>query len=827
VTILRLGWRWLLRDLRHGEIGLLLVAAALAAAAVTTVDFFADRVERALASQVSNLLAADAALEWSEPPPAEWEVEAKSRGLVTARTMSFPSVVLHGDATLLVQVKAVSGDYPLRGRLRSSATLDDATGATAPLAPGAAWAEPRLFAQLGIAPGTAIAIGERELPVTRVVREEPDRGGDLLQVAPRLLLRAEDIPATGLVGPASRVSYRLLVAGDEPAVRAFGAWLAKRLPKGAEWLDPSRARPELQTALDRGTRLLSVAAGTVVLLAGAAALLAARRFVERQVDAAAVLRCLGASSRTLVGLVGLRLGGVALAAALLGGLVGVGAQAALAELVGRWFAAELPPPSAAPLFDAALTTLLVLGATALPPLLRLRSTPPARVLRRELGPPPGSALIAAGVPLAGLAAFFVWRMGDLALGVRALAGVLATLLVLSLAAYGLVRLLGPLRSRGRGAWRQGVAALVRHPVLTSVQTVGFGLGILALLLLTVVRVDLLAAWQAKLPPGTPNHFLINIQPAERQALEGFLADRGLGSPAVLPMIRGRLTEIAGRAVDPASYPSARAQRLASREFNLSHADAPQSDNRVLAGRWWAPGTATPEFSVETGIAETLGIALGDRLVFDVGGRRVAGTVTSLREVHWDSFNVNFFVVGTPALLSGQPATYVTSFHLPAERLDLLPELSRRFPSVTVIDVGAVLGQVRAMADQAARALEYVLAFTLAAGVIVLLAAVQASRDVRAREIAVLRTLGASRRSLYAMLAVEYAVLGLLAGTVAAAGALGTAWLISEAVLGLSYVPSLRLLPLGALGGAVGVGVAGLLAVRRLVRVPPIAVLRAA
>jgi putative ABC transport system permease protein len=827
VNLTGLGARWLLRDLRHGEVGLLIMAAALAAAAITTVDFFTDRVERALAGQVSNLLAADAALEWSEPPPAGWEAEARARGLRTARTMSFPSVVLHGDTTLLVQVKAVSTGYPLRGRLLSSATPGEATGEEVALPSGAAWAEPRLFAQLGIAPGAAIAVGERELPVARVVREEPDRGGDLFQIAPRLLLRLEEIPATGLVGPASRVSHRLLIAGDEPAVRAYGAWLAGRLPKGAEWLDPNRSRPELQTALDRGTRLLNIATGTAVLLAGAAALLAARRFVERQVDAAAVLRCLGASSRALVGLAALRLGGVAFAAALIGGLIGLGAQAALAVLVGRWFAAELPPPSAAPLLDAVLTTALVLAATALPPLLRLRETPPARVLRRELGPPPGSVLIASGVPLAGLAGFFVWRMGDVDLGLRVLAGVLATLLLLALAAYGLLRLLSRVRAHGPGAWRQGVAALLRHPVLTSVQTVGFGLGILALLLLAVVRGDLLAAWQSKLPPGTPNHFLINIQPAERQVLERFLAERGVTGAVALPMIRARLVEIAGRPVDPSSYPSARAQRLAAREFNVSHADRPQTDNRVIAGRWWGAGAATPEFSVEAGIAETLGIWLGDRLVFDVAGTRVEGTVTSLRRVYWDTFNVNFFVVGTPALLAGQPATYVTSFHLPPDRLDLLAELSRRFPGVTAIDVGAMLRQVRTLADQAARALEYLLAFTLAAGVIVLLASVQASRDVRAREVAVLRTFGATRRRLYASLAVEFGLLGLLAGTVAALGALGTGWLISEAVLGLPYTPSLGVLPLGAFGGAVGVGVSGLLAVRRLVRVPPVEVLRAA
>jgi len=824
----RLGLRWILRDWRGGELGLLLAALALAAAAVATVDFFADRVERALTGSAADLLAADAAVEWSEPPRADWEEAAHAAGLRTARTLSFPSVVLHGDATQLVQIKAVGDGYPLRGRLRSAAdpaALD--AGETGTMAAGEAWGEARLYAQLGVSPGAVIDVGELRLPLRRVVTEEPDRGGDLLQFAPRLLMHLDDVPPTGLVGPASRVSHRLLLAGDPAALARYAAWLTPILPKGAEWLDVNRARPELNAALERGTRFLALAAATVVVLAGAAAMLAARRFVDRQTDAAAVLRCLGLSSRGLLLIFLTRLLALAGAATLVGSLLGLGAQAALGALVGRWFAADLPPPSLGPMLDAAVTTLLVLAATVLPPLFRLRRTPPARVLRHDLGPPPGSEWLAIGLAVATLGAFLTWRMGDLQLGIRALAGVVATIGVLAVAVRGLIRLLDPIRLHGHTAWRQGIAAVARHPTLALVQTVGFGLGIMALLLLSVVRTDLMAAWRDKLPADAPNHFLINIQPTEHEALEALLNDRGMRHAGVLPMIRGRLTDIGDRPVDPGSYASARAQRLASREFNLSFATALQPDNRIVAGRWWPPDSQSAAFSVETGIAETLGIALGDKLTFQVSGQRIEGTVESLRQVQWDSFNANFFVVGTPALLAGQPATYITSFHLPPDQLRLLADLARRFPSVTVIDVGGVLGQVRAMIERAALALEYVFAFTLVAGVIVLLAAVQASREVRAREIAVLRTLGASRRYLYAGLAVEFGVIGLLAGTVAAAGALATGWLVSETVFNLPWSPNPWLLPLGASLGALGVGAAGLLAVRRLVDVPPVVVLRAA
>nr|MCU0767814.1 ABC transporter permease [Gammaproteobacteria bacterium] len=414
--------------------------------------------------------------------------------------------------------------------------------------------------------------------------------------------------------------------------------------------------------------------------------------MTRQTDAAAVLRCLGVSSRGLWVVFLTRLLGVAAVATALGGLLGVVAQSALGLLVGQWFAAELPAPTLEPLAAAAATTLLVLIASVLPPLSRLPLTPPARVLRGSLGPPPLAEWITLATAVGALAAFLLWRMGDLSLGTRAMAGVVGTLVVLGLATRGLIAVLGPLRRRGGSAWRYGLAALARHPTLTLVQGVGFGLGIMALLLLSVVRNDLMGAWRDKLPPQTPNHFLINVQPDERDALARLLAERDLQSAGVFPMIRGRLVSIAGNPVDPAAYESPRAQRLASREFNLSFAERMQADNRLLAVRWWEPTTKAGELSVESGIADTLGIAIGDELTFEVSGTRITGRVVNLRQVQWDSFNVNFFVVGNPPLLADMPATYIASFHLPPERLSVLAEIARGFPSVTVIDVDAVLSQ---------------------------------------------------------------------------------------------------------------------------------------
>jgi len=821
----RIGLRLLRQDYKSGELHLLTAALVLTVAAITAVGFFTDRIEGAMERQGGELIAADLALDGSAAIPERYPAEARALGLATARTLEFPSVVMAGDRPQLVQVKAVDPAYPLRGelRVRAALTAPEATAAGGP-PPGELWIEPRLVHLLGIGAGDVLALGEASLRVGAVVAYEPDRGGNLFQLAPRVMISTADIPATGLVTPASRVRHRLLVAGELPAVERFKRFVTADPIPNAGLIDAREARPEFATAVERASRFLHLATLVTLLVAGAAIALATRRLVERQTDAVAVMRCLGAHRHLLTRIFVLRLVLIGLGASLAGSLLGYLAQAGLSAMLADWFGPELPPPSLRPLVVGVGTGLITLVGFGLPPLLQLAKVSPLRALRRDLGTPRVPAAAAFAAAAAALALLVFWQAGDPELAWKLLAGVAGLLIALVATVFLLIRLAGQLAGRARGIWRLGLAALTRRPAGALLSITGFGLGILALLLLAVVRLDLLRTWQESLPEGAPNHFLINIQPDEVEPLRGFLQEQGLDSTGLFPMIRGRLTAIGERAVEPESFTNPRAERLAAREFNLSFAERPQADNRIVAGRWW-DDSAPPQFSVEEGLAETLGIRLGDTLSFSVSGREIRAPVTSLRQVQWDSFNVNFFVIAPPSLLGDEPATYVTSFHAPAESVDRIAELVRAFPSVTLFDVGALMDQVRRIMDRGVMAVEYVFLFTLLAGILVMYAAIQASLEERRAEHGVLRALGARRGQLLRGLAVEFTAAGLLAGLLAALFAQLTGLVLARQVFGLEFGFSPELWLTGVLGSALLLGAAGTLATYPLLVRPPLRALR--
>jgi len=823
----RLSLRLLVRDWRSGETRLLGVALALTVAAVTAVGFFTDRVSQSIRHQGNELIAADLALESSQPIPESFRQQAELLGLRTASTLEFPSVVLQGDEPQLVQVKAVSPSYPLRGQLR---VRSQPHGAEEPAGSGpgpqAVWVDPRLLALLGTKIGDTLRLGEAEFSIGAALTQEPDRGGSIFQFAPRVMLAAEALPQTGLITSASRVRHRFQVAGDAAAVDRLRAWIADRLPPGTGLIDPSETRPELGAAIDRASRFLSLATLVTLLVAGAAIALASRRLVERQIDSVAVMRCLGAPRRLLRQLFVLRLALFSLIAGAAGCLLGFLAQFGLSALVGHWFADGLPAPSAEPVaVGLAVSLVTVLGFGA-PPLLHLARVPPLRALRRDLGVPPASEWAAAASAAVAVVGLIHWQAGDPALANYILLAVGAVLGLLALLGYLLVRGAGWLQGQTSGVARLGLATLARHRGSTLLQVLGFGLGILALLLLAVVRLDLLRTWEQSLPEGTPNRFLVNVQPDQVEALRAFLAGNGVPEAELFPMIRGRLERINEREVRPEDYTEPRAERLAAREFNLSWAGGLQSDNRVVAGRWWGgqaePG---PAFSVERGLAETLGIRMGDRLTFRVAGQEVSAEVTSLRSVQWDSFNVNFFVIGTPGLISGLPSTYVTSFYLPASRDSVTAELIRQFPTVTLLDVEAIMQQVRGIMDRGVMAVEYVFLFTLLAGVLVMYAGIHTNFEERMAATAVLRTLGARRRQLLVAVAVEFTALGLLSGLLASLFAEVTGEVLARELFGLDFAFNPVLWLTGVVGSAVGVGIAGTLATYPLLVRPPLRALR--
>lgn len=808
----RFTLRMLVRDLRAGELTVLALALVLAVAALTSVGFLADRVERAVVREAHQLLGGDLLLTADHPWPAAFRQAAVDRGLQLAESASFPSMVAGGQGVHLAEIKAVSAAYPLRGALRIAPRLNAADGETTTVpAPGTAWPDERLAAALGVDAGSALRLGALEPTVAAIVTLEPDRGVNPFALAPHLIVNLADLPATGLLLPGSRVSWRLHLAGETAAVAAYRVWAQSRLGRGERLEDLDNARPEIRNIIERAQRFLRLAALLSVVLAAVAVGLAARRYMQRHLDACAVMRCLGASERQILLIHGGEFILLGVAATLAGGVLGYLVQGLLQSMLVGLVAQGLPPPGWLPWAHGLAVGVVLVAGFVLPPLLRLKAVPTVRVLRREWGRAEPLSIASYLLGLASLAGLMLWMAGDARLGGVVLAGFLSAIAVFALAGRGLLSLVG--RLQVREGWRIGLANLRRRSGSTLVQAVALALGLTTLLLLTLAKDDLLAAWQSKVPPDAPNRFLINIQPEQRAAIAEFFGRAGLASPRLEPMVRGRLVRVNGRKIAPGDYTAERAQRLVEREFNLSSRDDLPPGNQVVAGRWHAQGKHV-QFSVEQGLADTLNLHVGDELSFEIAGRPLVAHIGSLRKLDWDSMRVNFFVIAPEGSLAGQPTSYITSFHLPRDREAFIGDLVRAFPNVTVIDVAALLRQLQATLDQVAHAVGLVFGFALLAGLVVLYAALQATAGERRHELAVLRALGGQRRQLRHALVAEFAALGAIAGLLAGIGATAIGTALARWVFQLDYLPT-PLLPLtGLVAGMLGVGLAGLAATRR-------------
>lgn len=824
------AWRFALltlrREWRSGELVVLLAAIVVAVAAMTAVGYFTQRVSRAMDLQGAELLAADLVLRSGRPIPDALLDDAAGRGLERTRKISLASVVLAGDASALADIDAVAPGYPLRGHVRvAEALLGPATPVRDIPTRGEAWLDPNLCARLGIDVGATITVGELELRVTRVLVGQPDRGFGFADLAPPLLMHYDDVPATGLVQPGSRVAYYALFAGAPGDVAAFRESLAANLASGEELRDLESARPELRSAVTRARQFLGLAALCSALVAGTAIALAARRHAARRVDSIALLKCLGASRARIRAVLVFQLAVLMLAGGLAGTAVGYGAQAAIALLLTGAFSAPLPAASPLPgaASGLAVAGVLLLGF-ALPPLLALARVPPARVLRRELAGPTVGRLMWQASAVAAFVVLLGWIARDVRIATYALAGAALTCGLLAACGLLLVRGMQRIRDAGGAAWRYGLASIARRRGDSVLQLAAFGLGLMLMLLIALSRAQLIDGWRTRLPPDAPNQFLINIQPDERAAVSELLRERTGTAPELVPLVRARLTHIDGEPVGERAV-GERGERFAQRESNLTWADRLPGSNRIVGGEWWDGSPVQPEVSVEEEFAQSLGIALGDVLRFDIAGERLEATVTSLRSVDWESFEPNFFMVLSPGTIEEYPATYITSLYVRPGEADTIIELVRRFPSVTPIDMNAVFAQVRGIMDRAVLAVECVFLFALAAGITVLVAAVQATSDERRRETALLRVFGARRATIVRALALEFGTLGLLAGLLAMAGAAGVAYWLALRVFELPFAPRPFLWLLGPLAGLVVVGAAGVLATRGVLAQPPLHTLR--
>ncbi len=829
---LNLALRLIARDWRAGELRVMIAAIVLAAASVGTVGFFADRVKSGLAEQANLLLGADLMVSGDRPLPERYADEARARGLSTSPAIRFNSMVQQADAgasnAVLTDVKAVSDGYPLRGSIAlAGPTPDERRSAVGIPQPGEAWIDTRLADRLGARVGTKLAVGDATLTVTAIIAQDPEIAGLTFAPAPKLLLNLREVPATNLLQPGNRATWRLLAAGRSSGdIERYKTWLAGEIKPGQRVETVRDLRPEVRQTLERAERYLGLAALVAVLLAAVTVALAASRYLRRHLDMAAMLRCLGAPvARTLMLFV-IQFGALGIAASAVGVVAALIGQQLLAALLSNAFAETLPLPSWVPGLTAFATGLLLLFGFALPPLVALANVPPLRVLRRDLPRPRAGGVLAYACGAASVAVLVAWQAHEAQAATIILGGVAALLVASAGLAWLLLALLKRVPQRGV-SWRFGLANLRRRPLASSLQIGALALGLTSLLLLTVVRGDLLRDWRANLPPDAPNQFLVNVLPDQVDDARQWMATTLHVETQFKPMVRGRLVDVNGTPLDTTRFTDTRARRLAEREFNLSWTDQLPVGNRVVDGKFWSPQArgADAGISLEEGIASTLGVKVGDRLTFDAGGMRVTAPITSTRKVDWDSFRVNFFALFPPGALDNLPATYIAAFRAPEGDSAWLSALVQRYPNILSIDVGEILRQIQAIVDRVARAVEFVFLFTLAGGLLVLQAAIASTQDERTFDAAVVRTLGASKRQLQSAQATEFLLLGALAGLLGAAGATGIGWALAEHVFNIRFTFSPVVWLYGIGGGAIAVTLAGWLGTRATVNEPPLAVLR--
>ena len=824
---LPLSMRLLARNWRSGEERILVAALVIAVAASTAIGFFTDRLGRGMANQSADFLGADLVLESPRPVEADWLHEARTKDLQAIETLEFASVVVSGDELLLSGVKAVQEGFPLRGEMRTAPAPFAADAATQALPrPGEAWVAPRLLTNLGLQVGNEVEVGAHILKITRVITFEPGRVGNPFGIAPRLLMRMADVSATKVVQPGSRLTYQYLFAGREEDVAGFREWLEPRLGPSHELVGVKEGRRAVGSALERAERFLGLAVLAAIVLAGVAVAMAARRYSERHFDMSAMLRCMGATQRDLLGLYLPQLLVIGLLASAVGCILGWVAQYGLLYLLAELLPATPSAPHAWPVFAGFATGLITLAGFALPPVMRLKDVPPLRVLRRDLLPLPSQAWLVYGAALCAIVAV-MWRYTDSwPLTLSVLVGGIALAALLSLLALLLLSLSRRFNTRVGVAWRFGLNNLWRRRRSSISQILAFSLTLMAMAVVALVRTDLLTTWQAQLPADVPNHFAINILPDQVEEFERFMKDAGVVTEQLYPMVRGRLVKINGTAVQKAVTKEERSDNALNRELNLTWTTELQEDNRILTGRWWQlEDTGKPRVSVESKLAKRLDIELGDELGFSVGGQTFSSEVTSIRNVKWDSFRPNFYMVFPPQVINRFPTTYMTSFKLTKEEKSLLRELVAHYPAVTVLEMDRVIEQVGRIFRQVTLTIEYVLVFTLLAGFAVLFAALQASQDDRLYEGALLRALGGNRRQLRTGHLAEFTALGGLAGLLAAMGTECLAWVLYSEVLHLEHSFQWRIWIIAPIAGALLIGVAGYWGTRTVVGRSPMLLLQ--
>lgn len=830
---LRMAWRLLWRDSKSGELNLLVLSLATAVAVVTGITIFSDRIDRAFTSESSSFLAADQVISGTARMPSDWAREVAVRGLKSTNVMAFPSMVFAGERNQLVAVKAVAKRYPLRGQLIvADKPFEQGTSTRQTPSAGEVWLDSRLFPSLGVRLGDKIELGHKTFLITRVVISEPDKGGDVFGLGPRLLMNINDVPATGLVQPGSRVNYRTLLSGGEAELQDFQQWLQPQIASSPfKLLNIRNSSPSISHALQRAENFLLLGGLLGVILAGVAIALVSARYSKRHFDQVAILKTLGETPNRIVGLYIIELLVIGCIAITLGLMAGMAVQAAMVAAFSQVISIDLPPPGLKPFLTGASTGAVCLITFALPPFLALRSVHPARVLRRDFTVATGTTRTAYATGIVGGCLLLLWYSKSVYLSGSVLLSMLillATLLLMSRLLLFFGRFVG---TQAGSTWRLALAGIQRRGHDSVVQMLTFSIVLMLALLLWLVRNELLADWDKQLPDDVANHFLLNITADQKVVLKALIDGNAKNSNEFFPSLRGRMTHISG---EPIKKREARFNSAdgffggprADSERNLTWAWDLPVNNQLIAGQWWDKKSSRyPMISIESYIADLLHAKIGEIVRFQIADRTIEAEIGSIRKVRWDGFRPNFYIIFSPGVLESLSSTWITSFYLPPERKMFLNTLLSRFPTVTVIEIDKLIEQVQSFIARMTLAIQLVLALVLVTAGFVLLASISATMDQRRREYALLFALGADRSLLLRALIVEFSALGLGAGvmgvlvTEVAAAILWEKVFLIEAALH----PSVWLI--GIAIGVVSVALLGFLTGRRVLYVTPVVALR--
>ena len=835
-----LGLRNLWRDLRAGELRLVIVAVLLAVAALSSVGFFADRLQAGLQRDARQLLGGDVVVVSDNPAPAIFTTHAHEQHLQTVASASFPTMARasqeQGGASRLVALKSVEPGYPLRGvlHLNQGPGRPDLEVRAIPES-GHVWVDAPLLEALGLKLGDQLLLGDASFRISHIIAIEPDRGAGFMSFAPRVMIASEDLAATRLVQPASRVTYRLAVASaveagraGEQAAQRYLNW-AQEQAKGLHGVrieSLESGRPEMRQTLDRAEKFLSLVALLSALLSAVAVALAARAFANSHLDASAMLRVLGQSQRRIALAYVVEFVSIALAASAAGVLLGWAVHHVFVWLLAGLVESALPAASLWPALFGMGMGLTLLLAFGLPPVLQLAQVPPLRVMRRDLGALKPASWLVLGVGVTGFAALLMVASRDIKLGLIAVGGFAVAVLLFAGLAWLAVKLLRQVVNETTAPrWLvMATRQVSAKPVYAVVQVSSLAVGLLALVLLVLLRTDLIASWRKATPANAPDRFVINVQPDQAQDFQAALKKAGVHSYDWYPMIRGRLIAVNGKAVSPEAYEEDRAKRLVDREFNISTAEAMPDHNQIVGGRWQAGEQGA--ISMEEGIAKTLGLKLGDTLRFDIGGEESEARITSLRKVDWSSMRANFFVIYPVRHLDNVAVTYLAAYRAPDIK-GFDNALVNEFPNITNVDLSSTLAQVQQVMDQVIRAVEFLFGFTLVAGLVVLFASVTGTREERAREYAIMRAVGARSGLLQQVQSAELAGVGLMAGFLASCVALAVGWALARWVFDFEWNVLWWVPLVGALAGALLAWLAGWWALREVVSRPVMITLRQA